>query len=62
MSESENYLLDSNTIIDYLEGKMSLHVLDKMDKIIDQKAKISVITQMKILGWFGVTPDQLKLP
>ena len=57
MSESENYLLDSNTIIDYLEGKMPLHVLDKMDKIIDQKAKISVITQIEILGWFGVTPD-----
>lgn len=57
MSESENYLLDSNTITDYLEGEMPLHVLDKMDKIIDQKAKISVITQIEILGWFGVTPD-----
>ena len=62
MAKTENYLLDSNTIIDYLEGKMPHHCLDKMDKIIDQKAKISVITQMEILGWFGATSVQLKLP
>lgn len=62
MAKIENYLLDSNIIIDYLEGKMPLHVLDRMDKIIDNKAKISVVTQMEILGWFGATSVQLKLP
>ena len=61
MSNTENYLLDSNTVIDYLEGKMPVRTLDKMDKIIDQKAKISVITQMEILGWFGATSVQLDL-
>ena len=61
MSKAENYLLDSNTVIDYLEGKMPLHALNEMDKIIDQKARISVITQMEILGWFGATSVQLKL-
>ena len=61
MSKAENYLLDSNTVIDYLEGKMPLHALNEMDKIIDQKTRISVITQMEILGWFGATSVQLKL-
>ena len=61
MSNTENYLLDSNTVIDYLEGKMPVRALEKMDKIIDQKAKISVITQMEILGWFGATSVQLDL-
>ena len=61
MSNAENYLLDSNTVIDYLEGKMPVRALEEMDKIIDQKAKISVITQMEILGWFGATSVQLNL-
>lgn len=61
MVKNENYLLDSNTVIDYLEGKMSQHSLDKMDNIIDQQGRISVITQIEILGWFGVTDIQLKL-
>lgn len=61
MSKPENYLLDSNTIIDYLEGKMPHHALDKMDNIVNQKARISIITQMEILGWFGATENQLNL-
>ena len=61
MSNAENYLLDSNTVIDYLEGKMPVRALEEMDKIIDQKARISVITQMEILGWFGATSVQLNL-
>ncbi|HEY5391871.1 MAG TPA: type II toxin-antitoxin system VapC family toxin [Hanamia sp.] len=61
MSNAENYLLDSNTVIDYMEGKMPVRALEEMDKIIDQKAKISVITQMEILGWFGATSVQLNL-
>ena len=61
MSTAENYLLDSNTVIDYLEGKMPVRALEEMDKIIDQKAKISVITQMEIVGWFGATSVQLDL-
>jgi len=61
MSNAENYLLDSNTVIDYLEGKMPVRALEEMDKIIDQKAKISVITQMEIVGWFGATSVQLDL-
>ena len=62
MSKFENFLLDSNTIIDYLEGTMPPHALNEIDKIVNQRARISVITQMEILGWFGATPVQLKLP
>lgn len=61
MAKTENYLLDSNTIIDNLEGKMPPHALDEMDNIVNQKARISVITQMEIPGWFGATEDQLNL-
>ena len=61
MTKIENYLLDSNTIIDYMEGKMPSQALDKVDKIVNQKTRISVITQIEILGWFGATTDQLKL-
>lgn len=61
MVKNENYLLDSNTVIDYLEGKMSQHSLEKMDNIIDQRGRISVITQIEILGWFGATDVQLTL-
>lgn len=62
MFNSNKYLLDSNTIIDYLEGKLPSTALNKLDRIVDQKAKISVITQIEILGWKDASPEQLKLP
>ena len=40
------FLLDTNTIIDYLEGLLPVDMLDTLDEIINQKANISVISKL----------------
>jgi predicted nucleic acid-binding protein len=55
----EDYLLDTNTVIDYLEAKLPASALDKLDVIINERAKISIVTKMELLGWLGATDEDL---
>ncbi|OQX80972.1 MAG: hypothetical protein B6D61_01275 [Bacteroidetes bacterium 4484_249] len=47
----QQYLIDSNAVIDYLSGKLHTDGMAFMNEIIDQIPVISVITQIEILGY-----------
>jgi predicted nucleic acid-binding protein len=51
----QEYLIDTNTVIDYLDNKLT----DKANDLIDSiNSKISVITRMELLAWSGATTQQ----
>lgn len=55
------YLLDTNTIIDYLGGLLSETATQKMGIIVDDEPLTSVISQMETLGFnFKSLLDQNK--
>jgi predicted nucleic acid-binding protein len=45
------YLLDTNTIIDYLGGKFYSNAKNNLDKIIDEEINISVINKIELLSF-----------
>ena len=45
------YLLDTNTVIDYLNGAFPNTAMQRLDIIIDNESIISVITKMETLGF-----------
>ena len=45
------YLLDTNTVIDYLNGAFPNTAMQRLDLIIDNESIISVITKMETLGF-----------
>ena len=50
------YLLDTNSVIDYLDNKLPL----KANKLIEEiNWKISVITRMELLSWPGASEGQI---
>lgn len=52
------YLIDTNSIIDYLDNKLSIKANELIDSI---TSKISVISRMELLGWPGASIDQTKV-
>lgn len=55
---AEQYLVDTNTVIDYLNNKLPESTSALLDK---QKILISVITRMELLAWSEATPEQISL-
>jgi predicted nucleic acid-binding protein len=54
----QGYLVDTNTIIDYLENKLP----EKSNKLIDNIIiQFSVISRIELLVWKKATDDQLKI-
>lgn len=54
----QGYLVDTNTIIDYLENKLP----EKSNKLIDNIIiQFSVISRIELLVWKKVTEDQVKI-
>jgi hypothetical protein len=51
------YLLDTNSVIDYLGNKFPEKNAAFLDNI---KPNISVITRIEVLGWLNATSDQLE--
>lgn len=49
--EQPQYLIDTNTVIDYLGKKLPSTGMDFMDHIIDGVPNISVITKIEVLGF-----------
>jgi hypothetical protein len=45
------YLIDSNSLIDYLVGKLPPKGMDFMNKVINIIPVISVITKIEVLGY-----------
>jgi len=51
----KEYLIDTNTVIDYLDNKLP----DNANELIDGvDSKISVITRMELLAWPGASKQQ----
>jgi predicted nucleic acid-binding protein len=47
----QKYLIDSNTVIDYLNGKLPFNGNSFVNSIVDEETKISVITKIEVLGF-----------
>jgi predicted nucleic acid-binding protein len=45
------YLLDTNAVINYLDGALPPHAMQFMNTIVDGNCNISVITKMETLGF-----------
>ena len=51
----KQYLIDTNSVIDYLDNKLP----EKANQLIDGiESKISVITRMELLAWPGASDEQ----
>ena len=51
----KEYLIDTNSVIDYLDNKLP----EKANELIDDiDSKISVITRMELLAWPGASKSQ----
>lgn len=53
------FLVDSNAVIDYLNGKLPFSGMSLMDGIVDDVCVISVITQIEILGFDAPPEDEV---
>jgi predicted nucleic acid-binding protein len=56
----EQFLIDSNVVIDYLSAKMPAKGMAFMNEIVDNIPKISVISKIEVLG-FSAPPSHYKL-
>lgn len=45
------YLLDTNTIINYLDASLPISAMAFMNKIVDEQSNISVISKIETLGY-----------
>jgi len=50
------YLIDTNTVIDYLDNKFPVNAADMLDV---EELDISVITRMELLAWRNAEPEQI---
>ena len=58
--EQQNYLIDTNAIIDYLGNKISSNGMQFMNTVINAVPNISVITKIEVLD-FNTTVDEYQL-
>ena len=58
--EQTQYLIDSNTVIDYLGRKLPSSGMDFMNSVIDDFPTLSVITKIEALG-FNVPDEHYQL-
>ncbi len=50
----QRYLIDTNILIYYLDGKIPATHLEKVSKIFEKSFNISTITKIEILGWHKI--------
>lgn len=55
------YLIDSNVLIDYVGERFESNQLKELDTIFDQSLKISVITKIEILGYKGISEEDIQM-
>ncbi|GAA4299920.1 type II toxin-antitoxin system VapC family toxin [Compostibacter hankyongensis] len=53
---AQRYLIDTNTVIDYLDNKLPAHAADLIDT---GEIALSVITRMELLAWPKATSQQI---
>ena len=54
----QRYLIDSNSVIDYLDNKLPENCGNLIERI---DAQISVITRMELLSWHKATSKQIQV-
>lgn len=57
----ERYLLDSNTIIDYIGELIPEKAAIVLDRFFDEELHVSVISRIEVLGYNGKASDMRKL-
>jgi tRNA(fMet)-specific endonuclease VapC len=55
----QKYLIDTNTVIKYLDEIFSHEALSFIDRIVDNDSKVSFITKIELLVWKTANPDDL---
>ncbi|MFZ4582215.1 MAG: type II toxin-antitoxin system VapC family toxin [Paludibacter sp.] len=58
--EQQNYLIDTNVVIDYLGNKLTYKGMQFMNAVIDAVPNISVITKIEVLG-FNISEEQYQI-
>lgn len=56
----QQYLIDSNAVIDYLSGKLHKNGMSFMNQVINDIPNLSVITKIEVLG-YKTTPKAYRL-
>jgi len=59
--EQSNYLIDTNSVIDFLGNKFPVSGMDFTSKIIDEVPVVSVITKIEVLGFNSTNANQTLL-
>jgi len=54
----QQYLIDSNAVIDYLAGKLPEKGMGFLNLVVNQTPNVSVITKIKVLGFSGNSEAQ----
>jgi len=58
----EKFLIDTNVIIYFLDGKIPENHLDKVSQIFELSFNISTISNIEVLGWHRITkPEKSKI-
>ena len=52
----ERYLIDSNAVIDYLNGRLPVSGMNFLNVVVDDLVMVSIITKIETLG-FKTTPE-----
>ncbi|MDR0834528.1 MAG: type II toxin-antitoxin system VapC family toxin [Candidatus Symbiothrix sp.] len=55
----QNYLIDTNVIIDFSQQRFTPNIARQVAEILDNTPIISAITQIELLG-FSIVPQQMK--
>ena len=55
--EQSQYLIDTNTIIDYLSQKLPSAGMEFLNQIIDNVPNVSVISKIEVLGFITTTAN-----
>ena len=53
----KRYLLDTNTVLDYMGNKLPVNAKNELAKIIDEEINLSVINKIELLGFAKVDRD-----
>lgn len=54
--EQQQYLIDTNAVIDYLGNKLPASGMDFMNTVIDAVPNVSVVTKIEVLGFNAPDP------
>jgi hypothetical protein len=55
--EKQQYLIDTNAVIDYLGNKLPDSGMEFMNKVIDGTPNVSIITKIEVLGFNSPEED-----